>query len=248
MIRAGSAVTTTTRGGSPPPMSTVMLPLVAAGGATDGEAEGLGFGLGVGLGLPPGEGEEATTVDPPPEIAVTVAVPERLSETRFARAMPRVVGAWGSIEPSVVKNWTTVPSAAGVPFGLVTTAVMTETPPCAGMKRGLAKTAMVEPGGAVRIVEWHRRAARPRVPRTKVQPIATPADFTLIPLISIDGHRHRARDDRARACHHPGRDDDGFLRGIPRPARRKKVLDPAIPVGEERCSAAVQGLFNRVRL
>jgi hypothetical protein len=46
--------------------------------------------------------EEATAG--PPETQVTIAVPDRLSETRFNRATPSFVSAWGSTRPRVVKH------------------------------------------------------------------------------------------------------------------------------------------------
>jgi hypothetical protein len=48
-----------------------------------------------------------------------------------------------------VKNWTTVPSCTGDPVGPSTNAVITATPPFAGMNSGLAVSRMLEFGGAV---------------------------------------------------------------------------------------------------
>jgi len=86
-----------------------------------------------------------------PDEQVTVAVPERLSDTRLTRATPSLVFPCSSTRPSVVKHWMTVPSATGVPAGSITSALMTDTPPLAGMNGGLAKSVTVDPGAAVRI-------------------------------------------------------------------------------------------------
>ena len=51
----------------------------------------------------------------PPEMAVTFAVPERLSAIRFTRTTPSFVFPCSGIFPRLVKNCTTVPSATGVP-------------------------------------------------------------------------------------------------------------------------------------
>src|SRR6185503_16619589 len=89
-------------------------------GAVMGEEDGVGAGTAA-----------------PPDTALTVAVPDRLSETRLTRAAPFLVfPSRGSIRPSVVKNWTTVPSGTVVPAGSMTKAVISDTPPLLGMKSG----------------------------------------------------------------------------------------------------------------
>jgi hypothetical protein len=88
-----------------------------------------------------------------PDTQVTVAVPERLSETRFMRATPSLVFDCSGTLPSVVKHWITVPSGTGVPAGSIKSALMTDTPPLAGMKFGLANSESAVPGGAV-MIAW----------------------------------------------------------------------------------------------
>src|SRR6266545_3849833 len=133
-MRLGSAVTIT-REGRTAPMRTVTLPVAAAW-------------MGWGPGEAVGEGAGPTAA--PPETAVTLAGPDRLSEMRLARATPfLVLASWGSMRPSVVKNWTIVPSGTVVPAGSVTKAVSTDIPPLFGMKSGLAIRVRVESGGAV---------------------------------------------------------------------------------------------------
>jgi hypothetical protein len=85
-----------------------------------------------------------------PEAAVTVAGPERLSEIRRLRAIPRRVRVSRSTWPSVVVQRTTVPSGTSVPAGSITNAISSETPPCEGMNVGFATSVIVDPGGAVR--------------------------------------------------------------------------------------------------
>ena len=71
-------------------------------------------------------GEPVTS---PPETAVTVAVPDRLSETRLTRTTPSLVLPCSSTCPRSVKNCTTVPSSAGWPVALSTRPEMTDTSP-----------------------------------------------------------------------------------------------------------------------
>jgi hypothetical protein len=99
-----------------------------------------------------GDGEGAGVgTEPPPETAVTVAVPERVSEIRLTRTTPSLVFPCSWIRPRLVKNCTTVPSGTGVPAGSITRAEITDTSPFAAMNSGFAKQESSEPGGAVRI-------------------------------------------------------------------------------------------------
>jgi hypothetical protein len=117
------------------------------------------LGVGVALGL--GDG----VIDPPPDVAVTVATPERLSDTRFTRTTPSFVFPCSGIVPRSVKNWTTVPSATGVPAGSIKRAEMTEEPPFAGMKPGFAFMVRVVPAGAVMIAWLQVKCESPRSAR-----------------------------------------------------------------------------------
>src|SRR5438093_1858330 len=115
--------------------------------------------LGEGLGA---------VVAPPPENALTVAVPDRLSETRLTRTTPSLVLPCSSIFPRLVKNCTTVPSGTGSPVALSTRPEITETSPWAAMNSGLAMSVIVDPGGAFMIAWLHvprspRRGTRRRV-------------------------------------------------------------------------------------
>ena len=100
--------------------------------------------------LAPGDGVVVGGCASPPEEAVTVAVPERLSATRRLRAIPRWVRVSRSTCPRLVDQSTTVPSATSVPAGSVTIAISSETPPWEAMRSGLATSVSVEPEGAVR--------------------------------------------------------------------------------------------------
>ncbi len=131
-------------------------------GTAEGEAEG------------DAEGDAEGATAGPPETHVTVAVPDRLSETRFTRATPSFVWPWGSTRPRVVKHWTTVPSGHGIPAGSMQKAEITDTPPLAAMKGGLAKSVSVDPGGAVRSALAQVRGARARS-RTPSHIAALPA-------------------------------------------------------------------------
>src|SRR5205814_2916590 len=84
----------------------------------------------------------------PPDIAITVAVPDRPSDVRLTLAIPSFVFPCASIWPRLVKNCTTVPSATGTPVVLMTMAEMSDTPPVDGIRQGLATRVMLEPGGA----------------------------------------------------------------------------------------------------
>src|SRR5437867_4484332 len=92
-----------------------------------------------------------------PVNAVTVAVPDRLSETRLTRTTPSLVLPCSSIFPRLVKNCTTVPSATGIPVAFRMRPEITETSPWAAMNPGLAMRepsgANFEPGGAV-MIAW----------------------------------------------------------------------------------------------
>src|SRR6266487_5405460 len=127
VIRAGLAVTMAAFG-SALPMATVTVSEFVPAYAVAIPKESRTTGLGVAVGEADGPGTAA-----PPENPVTLAVPDRLSDTRLTRAMPSFVFPWLSTRPrSVVKN-TTVPFGTGVPAGSITIAVMTDTPPLAGM-------------------------------------------------------------------------------------------------------------------
>ena len=84
-----------------------------------------------------------------PEIAVTLATPERASDTKLTAATPRTVFPTGSMRPRFVKKSTSVPSGTSVPAGSVTTAVTTAIPPFAITNGGLTCRKSVEPLGAV---------------------------------------------------------------------------------------------------
>jgi hypothetical protein len=75
------------------------------------------------------EGDTEGATAGPPETHVIVAVPDRLSETRFNRATPSFVWPSGSTRPRVAKHCTKVPSGTGFPLGSMQKAEITETPP-----------------------------------------------------------------------------------------------------------------------
>ena len=85
----------------------------------------------------------------PPEIAVTVACPERESATKLTRATPFTVLPEASIRPRSVKKKTSVPSGTNVPAGSTRIAVTTDTPPFAITNGGFAMSVMLVPGAAV---------------------------------------------------------------------------------------------------
>jgi hypothetical protein len=152
-----------------------------------GDGEGEGEGDGVVLG-----GVVVGVVAGPPEKAVTHAIPERLSATRFTRATPSIVVAWSLICPRFVKNWTTVPSATPIPSGRVTRTVMTETPPFAAMNGGCADRKRVDPAGAVKITGWHVSRVRQARERSEYR-TANPPMETLTGRPSLGKGREALR-------------------------------------------------------
>src|SRR6266702_997317 len=140
VIRAGLAVTMSLTG-SVLPIFTWTVPLFGSAFAVaiprDSRPVNRGVVVVVVVGAPVGEADGPGAA-PPPENPVTVAVPDRLSDTRLTRAMPSFVFASPSTRPRSVTKKMTVPFGTGVPAASITTAVITDTPPLAGMEGGLA--------------------------------------------------------------------------------------------------------------
>jgi hypothetical protein len=78
---------------------------------------------------PPGEGEAEGATAGPPDTTLIEATPDRLSETKLARATPSLVFVWGSIRPRVLKNKARVPLGTGNPAGSVIKTEITDTSP-----------------------------------------------------------------------------------------------------------------------
>src|SRR5438093_2143736 len=182
-------------------MTTSTVPLAAAADKADAPVTAIAETKPVGA-----TGGAAAVVDvvgevvtSPPETAVTWAVPEWLSETRLTRATPSLVFPCSSMRPRVVKNWTTVPSATGVPVASITKAVITETSPWAAIAGGFAVTVRLEPGGAV-MIAWLQ------VPRNSRSDDTRNSRAVLLRVM-----RHLPSNERSRRHRHAHRRRDAEL-------------------------------------
>src|SRR5712691_11184033 len=231
-MRGGLAVNTTWSGRALPIMTVVLADAIAADTAEPPVIEPLEKPT---TGASTNEGPATA----PPENAWTVAVPERLSETRLTRTTPSFVLPCSSIFPRLVKNCTTVPSATGYPVAFRMRPEITETSPCAAMKPGLAMRepagANFEPGGAV-IIAWLH------VPRSRTRSSTAAFLGVMRHLPSYEAsrrhrHAHRRRDAELLRSRH-GDDRQRVRRHRPRPLAQGAERDGSDHAGARRPGGA----------